>query len=128
MVVFNAYFFHILGVKTAKLLMTIHDEVRYMAHEDEEVKVTYALQLGHLYTRALFIDAFDLDGIPQSCAHFSGVDVDTVWRKEADWSTDKDGNRKDGNNNACITPSQKIGIPPGKVLEPLDIYNSLGLQ
>lgn len=122
LLVFNAYFFRKLGVNP-KLLMTIHDEVRYMVLDDEVTNTAHALQLGHLYTRALFIDAFELDGIPQACAYFSGVDIDTVWRKASVPEYDKNG--YDEANAACITPSQTGIFEYGKVLEPIDIYNQV---
>ena len=110
------YFFKKLNVK-AKLLMPIHDEVRYLVPDSDVSGAAYALQLAHLYTRAIYIEAFGLDGIPQACAWFSGVDVDHVWRKVS--SPDPAENGDD--NAEAITPSQDAILPYGYTLNPSEI-------
>lgn len=110
------YFFRKLNI-TAKLLMTIHDEVRYLVLESQARDAAYAMQMAHLYMRAIFIDAFGLDGIPQACAWFSGVDIDHVWRKVS--SPDPAENGAD--NAEAITPSQDAILPYGLTLAPNEI-------
>jgi DNA polymerase gamma 1 len=117
LVTFVNYFAYRLKVPM-KLLMTIHDEARYLVADAYVERAAYVLQLAHLYVRALFIEAFQLDGIPQSCAWFSAVDVDHVWRKASvpSW---KDG--EDEDNAACITPSQPAITPYGRVIKPTQV-------
>lgn len=104
------YYFHRLGV-TARLLMTIHDEIRYLVKAGHEVLATYALQLAHLTIRALFIDTLGLDCIPAGIAWFSAVDVDTVLRK------DPYANQ--------VTLSQPLAIAPGRCITAKDLLSIL---
>jgi DNA polymerase gamma 1 len=116
LITFVDYFVRRLGLQ-AKLLMTIHDEVRYLVKEEQAQDVAYALQLAHLYTRAIFIDTMGLDGIPQACAWFSGVDIDHVWRKVSVPDPSENG----ADNAESVTPSQDAILPYGVVLSPLQI-------
>lgn len=126
LITFIPYFAKIIGVEM-RLIMSIHDEFRYMVREEDAMKAAHVMQLAHLYVRALFIEAFGLDGIPQACAYFSGVDIDKYWRKASvpEWKTEN-GVTYDEANAACVTPSQDA-LPYGKVLEPIDIFKGVSL-
>lgn len=84
----------------ARLMITVHDEVRFMVKEEHALKCALLLQISNLWTRALFCEQMGIKDLPQSCAFFSEVDVDHVLRKEV--------------NMDCITPSNPKPIPPGK--------------
>jgi DNA polymerase gamma 1 len=90
---------------SARVALTVHDEIRYLAKEGEKYKVALCLQIANLWTRALFAQQVGIEDLPQSCAFFSAVDVDHVLRKEVDMD--------------CVTPSHKKAIKPG---ESLDIH------
>lgn len=106
LVCFGNYFFRDLGVD-GRLILTIHDEIRYMVREEHARKAAYALQLAHIYTRALFIREMGMDCLPASVAWFPAVDVDHILRKEPD--------------EPCVTPSQPEAIKPGYCLKPGDL-------
>jgi DNA polymerase gamma 1 len=106
LVAFGAYFFELLGVD-GRLILTIHDEIRYMVRKSDTRKAAYALQLAHIYTRALFVREMGMDCLPASVAWFPLIDVDTVIRKEVFLT--------------CVTPSQTEPIAPGYSLKPSDL-------
>lgn len=89
----------------ARLFITVHDEIRYMAQEEDVNRTALALQISNLWTRSMFSQQVGINDLPFSCAFFSLVDVDHVLRKETDVE--------------CITPSHPNAIPPGYSL---DIY------
>lgn len=87
----------------ARMCISIHDEIRYMAAEEDKYKVVMALQVSNIWTRAMFCEQLGIKELPQNCAFFSSVDVDHVLRKEVDMD--------------CITPSNNEAIPPGESLD-----------
>ena len=87
---------------TARLALTVHDEIRYLVKEDDKYRAAMALQIANLWTRAMFSQQLGIDDLPQSCAYFSAIDIDHVLRKEVDMD--------------CITPSHPNAIPPGESL------------
>ena len=97
----------------AKFVLSIHDEVHYLASVKDQYKVTLALQISNLLTRCMFAYQLGMDDLPLNVAFFSAVEIDQVIRKEA---TDN-----------CITPSNPsglesmYGIPLGKSLDIFDI-------
>jgi DNA polymerase gamma 1 len=88
---------------TARLSITVHDEIRYLCKEEDKYKVAMALQISNLWTRAIFAQQLGIEDLPQSCAFFSAVDIDHVLRKEVDMD--------------CITPSHPKAIAPGESLD-----------
>ncbi|KAK6350090.1 DNA-directed DNA polymerase gamma mip1 [Orbilia brochopaga] len=92
----------------ARLMITVHDEIRYIVKEEDKYKVAMALQVANLWTRAMFAQQMGINDLPQSCAFFSAVDIDHVLRKEVDLD--------------CVTPSNPTPIAPG---ESLDIISLL---
>lgn len=62
-----------------------------------------ALQISNIWTRAMFCQQMGINELPQNCAFFSQVHIDSVIRKEVDMD--------------CITPSNKIAIPHGEALD-----------
>jgi len=87
----------------ARLAITVHDEIRYLVRDDDKYRAAMALQVANLWTRAMFAQQVGIDDLPQSCAFFSAVDIDTVLRKEVDMD--------------CITPSNSVPIPPGESID-----------
>ncbi|WPH01945.1 DNA polymerase gamma like protein [Acrodontium crateriforme] len=87
----------------ARLALTVHDEIRYLAKNDDKYRCAMALQVANIWTRAMFSQQIGIDDLPQSCAYFSAVDIDHVLRKEVDMD--------------CITPSHPNKIPHGESLD-----------
>lgn len=104
------YYFQRLGV-AGRLLMTIHDEARFLVKEGDELMASYACQLAHVTTWSLLIINLGLNAIPVGLAWASGVDVDHVLRKDPE--------------APCITPTQPDGIAPGVTWTPDDILKNL---
>lgn len=102
----------------ARLMITVHDELRYMVRKDQSLQCALLLQISNLWTRGMFCEQLGIKDVPQSCAFFSEVDIDHVLRKEV------------GMN--CITPSHPDPIPPGesysihKLIESFDVGEFLG--
>jgi DNA polymerase gamma 1 len=92
----------------ARLAITVHDEIRYLVHEEDKYRAAMALQVSNIWTRAMFSQQMGINDLPQACAYFSAVDIDHVLRKEVDMD--------------CITPSHRSAIPHG---ESLDIVSLL---
>lgn len=84
----------------ARLMITVHDELRYFVKKDQELLCALLLQISNLWTRAMFCEQLGIKELPQSCAFFSEVDIDFVLRKEVGME--------------CITPSHPESIGPGK--------------
>lgn len=95
---------------SARYLISVHDELRYVVKEQDKYRLSLALQVANIWTRSLFAYRLGMDDLPQGVAFFSAVDVDHVLRKEVDMS--------------CVTPSQLEPIPAG---ESLDIIKTLEL-
>jgi DNA polymerase gamma 1 len=92
----------------ARLLISIHDEVRFLVKESDKHRTALALQVANIWTRALFSSRLGIDDLPQSCAFFSAVDVDLCLRKEVDMT--------------CVTPSNPEAVPSG---EHFDVHETL---
>lgn len=88
---------------SARVAITVHDEIRYLVKEEDKYRAAMALQISNLWTRAIFSQQMGIDDLPQSCAFFSAIDIDFVLRKEVDMD--------------CITPSHKTPIPHGESLD-----------
>lgn len=95
----------------ARLMITVHDEVRYMAKEEDKLKCALLLQIANLWTRAMFCEQLNILELPQSCAFFSEVDIDHVLRKEV--SLD------------CVTPSHPTAIPPGESYDMISLLRAI---
>ncbi|KAF8707391.1 DNA polymerase A domain, partial [Rhizoctonia solani] len=95
------YLIQTYGIK-ARYLISIHDEVRYLAEEGDKYRLALALQIANLWTRSMFAYKLGFDNLPQGVAFFSAVDVDKYLRKEVDMT--------------CVTPSQPYPLPPGESL------------
>lgn len=91
----------------ARFMLSVHDEVRYLARETDRYRAALALQIANLWTRSMFAHKLNMDDLPESCAFFAAVDIDHVLRKEVD--------------DPCVTPSQPEPIPPGECLTMRDI-------
>jgi DNA polymerase gamma 1 len=87
----------------ARLALTVHDEIRYLAKNEDKYRTAMALQVANVWTRAMFSQQMGIDDLPQSCAYFSAVDIDHVLRKEVDMD--------------CITPSHPHAISPGESID-----------
>ncbi|KAK3680108.1 DNA-directed DNA polymerase gamma mip1 [Recurvomyces mirabilis] len=87
----------------ARLALTVHDEIRYLAKTEDKYRCAMALQVANVWTRGMFSQQMGMDDLPQSCAYFSAVDIDHVLRKEVDMD--------------CVTPSHPDAIPAGESLD-----------
>ncbi|KAF3910822.1 hypothetical protein ABW20_dc0104321 [Dactylellina cionopaga] len=87
----------------ARLMITVHDEIRYIVKVEDRYKVAMALQVANLWTRSMFAQQMGINDLPQSCAFFSAVDIDHVLRKEVDLD--------------CVTPSNPTPIPHGESVD-----------
>lgn len=65
-----------------KLVLTVHDEICFMAREEYGEQLAAIFQLAHILVRADITDCLGLDGIPCNGAWFSSVEIDYVFRKE----------------------------------------------
>jgi DNA polymerase gamma 1 len=88
---------------SARYMISVHDEVRYLVREEDKYRAAMALQVANAWTRALFCYNIGMDDLPQGVAFFSAVDVDHVFRKEVDMP--------------CVTPSQPTPIPQGESVD-----------
>lgn len=95
----------------ARLMITVHDEVRYFVREDQKLLCALLLQISNLWTRAMFCEQLGLKELPQSCAFFSEVDIDFVLRKEVGME--------------CITPSHTQPIAPGESYDIVGLLKAL---
>jgi DNA polymerase gamma 1 len=99
----------------ARLLITIHDEIRFLVKKEDALRATMALQISNIWTRAYFAHRCGMDDLPWSVAFFSAVDVDHVLRKEV--------------SDPCKTPSQPEGLPTdGQSLSIYDTIKAIGLE
>ncbi|RPB12931.1 DNA polymerase gamma [Morchella conica CCBAS932] len=96
---------------SARLAITVHDEIRYLVKDMHKYHVAMALQIANLWTRAMFSQQMGIEDLPQSCAYFSAIDIDSVLRKEVDMD--------------CITPSQPNPIPPGESINMTQLLDAL---
>jgi DNA polymerase gamma 1 len=87
----------------ARFMLSVHDEVRYLAEEKDAHRAALALQIANLWTRAMFAYKLQMEDLPEGVAWFAQVDVDKVLRKEVD--------------DPCVTPSQPEPIPHGKAYD-----------
>lgn len=87
----------------ARLSITVHDEIRYLVKNKDKYRAALALQVANVWTRAMFSQQMGINDLPQSCAYFSAVDIDHVFRKEVDMD--------------CVTPSHPTPIAPGESLD-----------
>lgn len=99
-----------------RLVVSIHDEVRFMVRSEDRYRASLALHITNLLVRALFAEKVGMDDLPFSVAFFSAVDIDRVIRKNV--------------ADDSVTPSnphglyKNYGIPYG---EEVDIYKSVEL-
>jgi hypothetical protein len=53
---------------SARYMISIHDEIRYLVKEEDAHRVALALQIGNLWTRAYFAHRVGIDDLPLVCA------------------------------------------------------------
>lgn len=87
----------------ARFMLSVHDEVRYLAKEEDAHRTALALQVANLWTRAMFAFKLQMQDLPEGVAWFAQVDLDKVLRKEVD--------------DPCVTPSQPKPVPVGRALD-----------
>jgi hypothetical protein len=97
------------GIK-ARYLISVHDEVRYLAKRTTSTVLRLHLQIANAWTRALFCFNLGLDDMPQGIAFFSAWTWIHILRKETDMT--------------CVTPSHPSALDCG---ESLDINAVLGV-
>lgn len=91
-----------------RLLLSIHDEVRFLVKEAFQYELAFILQVANCWTRLYFAQQMGLKDLPLSVAFFSAVDIDFVLRKEV--------------THPCTSPSQPSPLLPA---ESLDIHQLL---
>ena len=84
---------------TARLAITIHDEVRWLVKEEHAIRAAIALQISNLWTRAAFSQAMGMSDLPLAVAFFSTVEIDEYLRKDP--------------KSPCLSPLRKEPLPPG---------------
>ncbi|RKP12672.1 DNA polymerase family A-domain-containing protein, partial [Piptocephalis cylindrospora] len=88
----------------ARFMISVHDELRYLVHEEDKYRAGLALQVSEvirLIRREFLSDPLmPSPSLIQSVAFFSAVDMDHVLRKEVDME--------------CITPSNHTPMEPGE--------------
>ena len=94
---------------SARLAITVHDEIRYLVKQEDRYRAAMALQVANVWTRAMFSQQMGINDLPQSCAFFSAVDIDHVLRKEV--------------NMDCVTPSHPTKIPHGESVDIIQLLN-----
>jgi DNA polymerase gamma 1 len=92
----------------ARLILTIHDEARYLVADADVSKFAYWLQMAHLYTRAAIVEAMGLPVLTAGTSFFSEIDIDQVLRKSP--------------KDPCVTPTQLEQIAPGVSLTPGEVF------
>merc|ERR1712050_288937 len=65
-----------------RLVVAIHDEVRFMCPNKSQFRTALALHLTNMYVRSIFSARMGFVDLPAEIAFFSGVDIDTQMRKE----------------------------------------------
>ncbi|KAI9208094.1 DNA polymerase family A-domain-containing protein [Polychytrium aggregatum] len=101
------YLFRRMGI-SGRFLLSIHDEVRFLVKEEDEVPASLALHISNLWVRALFASRVGIHDLPLSVSFFSCVDIDHCLRKEVYMN--------------CVTPSNSAPIDVGFSLS---IYQTL---
>lgn len=91
-----------------RLMISFHDEIWVMGRPEDQVAITQAFQCAHAWCWAYACLQLGLEDMPSSVPWFSGVNVDTVWRKN--------------HKTSQISPSNKVEPPPGIELKPSDIW------
>lgn len=71
MLVSMRYLCDMAGISSARLALSIHDEVRFLVHDKDKYKAALALQYTNLLTRAMFAHRLGLNNLPASVAFFS---------------------------------------------------------
>ena len=90
-----------------RLSLSVHDEIRCLVKEEDKYRAAMALQISNIWTRAIFSENLGMKDLPQSCACFSALDVDHIFRKEVDMD--------------CITPSNQVAVKPGESLDIVEL-------
>lgn len=54
----------------SRFMISIHDEIRFLVHKDDVHRAALALQIGNLWTRAIFSSRCGVDNLPQVCGCF----------------------------------------------------------
>ena len=99
----------------ARLMITIHDEIRYLVKEEYQYHMAFILQVANCWVRLYFSQRLGLKDLPLSVAFFSAVDIDFVLRKEV--------------THDCVSPTNPEPMPRGESLniyQLLEKLNSLG--
>lgn len=82
-----------------KFIISIHDELWFMARESHAELWAVAFQIAHLYTWARFQAAVNLHDVPLSRAFFSAVAIDDRIRKSPHENTTSPSNPNGSNES-----------------------------
>lgn len=98
----------------AKFCMSVHDSILYLCKEEYADQVAALFQVAHMWCWAWLRYNYDIHELPVSNAWFSSIEVDSIFRKSATYST--------------VTVSQPKVEPEGKsytIKELIPTLNSL---
>lgn len=97
----------------ARLMISIHDEYRYLCKKEDTFRLAWAMQVAHIWTRAYVCYQLGIYDLPETVAWFGAIDVDFVLRKEVDTDLTTPSN-----------PDPKV--PNGKTIEIDDLIKKFG--
>lgn len=93
------------GVK-GRYLLSYHDEVGSLVAEEQVKEGARCHQIAHIWAWTALVSRLGFHDLPDSWAWFSGVNVDTVYRKEVTDSILTPSNSQDEPPGICLTPAQ----------------------
>jgi DNA polymerase gamma 1 len=110
----------------AYFLISIHDEIWTLVKEEHIEILSEVFQLCHLLAWCLFFKELGLESIPFDYLFFSSLNIDTVLRKEVDYSSVYVDGKKI--YNGLKTPSNPYDeVPEGYNIKPKDmVWKYLG--
>jgi DNA polymerase gamma 1 len=91
----------------AQFQFSYHDEYWNLAHAKDQLKAAWVMQVAHLWSWTYFFTRLGFKDIPYQYMFFSGVNIDTCFRKEVYQSQE--------------TPSSQLEVPPGQMFKPIHL-------
>lgn len=91
----------------AQFQFSYHDEYINLAHARHQLQAAWCMQVAHLWSWTYFFTRLGFKDMPYQYSFFSGVNIDTCFRKEVYQSQ--------------ITPSCQLEPAPGQMFKPTDL-------
>jgi DNA polymerase gamma 1 len=95
---------------TAKFSLSVHDSICYMCPESEAEKVAALFQVAHAWCWAWLRYNYGIYELPIANAWLSSIEIDRIFRKAADASTNTVSQRKKENDGHSVTIKDLIPI------------------